>query len=264
MAMVGAVASQFYRLSDFGRMIVLAALLHLAVLIGLSVSPSQDVQEIPVRSLSITLGEDLSRFSPAVPIASAPTSVAKPPAQKPKATPKPAAKPAPKSKSNEVTFKKKITIQPDAALNRRWPQEQAIAAPTTAVVTSEPSHFVRAPIGAASNADAGSGAGSAQKETNAQIKARYEQTMSGWLQRHRVVPEMARKLGQHGTPVLRVRIVRSGAVKYFAIERGSGYELIDQAAMDMVRRANPFPAVPENYQGGEVLEFLIPVTFDLK
>ena len=239
--------------SDFGRMMLLAMLLHLAALGALFLWPKQPVEEIPVRTLNITLGADLAHFSAPEP----PKAVAKSVPPKPKAAPKPKATPAPTPKSNEVSFKKKeapkpiVKAKPKAA-PRRAPAQQA---PSLPAPIKPPSQFVRTPAASAS---------SGEVLTAEQAIKRYEQTMSAWLQRHRVVPEMARSLGQYGSPVLRVQISRAGAVKYFAIERSSGYPLIDEAAMDMVRRANPFPAPPSSYPGGQVLEFLIPVTFDLK
>jgi TonB family C-terminal domain len=95
------------------------------------------------------------------------------------------------------------------------------------------------------------------------IRARYEQKISGWLQRHKVYPKEAKELKQEGKPVLRVRLDRGGQVTFFAIEKSTGFQILDRAALDMVNRANPFPAPPPDYPGNGVLEFLIPVQFKL-
>jgi protein TonB len=200
--------------------------------------PRAAVEEIPVRTLNITLGApDMKQVVQSKP---APVSAPKPapPKSKVKVEP-PKPKPLPK-------------VKPKPEAKKPAPAKKAPSKPMIAA----PSQFVRKP---AVQAEA-----VARNESPAQAKARYEQTISAWLQRHRVVPEAARTLGQHGSPVVRVRINRQGAVIYFAVERSSGYELIDQAAMDMVRRANPFPTPPVQYPGGQMLEFLMPVTFDLR
>lgn len=97
-----------------------------------------------------------------------------------------------------------------------------------------------------------------------EIRKRYEQEISAWLEKYKTYPPAARMLGQHGKPVLRLRIDRRGNVQFSTLERGSSYRLIDEAALEMVKKANPFPAPPSNYPAGEQLEFLIPVSFDLQ
>lgn len=93
-----------------------------------------------------------------------------------------------------------------------------------------------------------------------EVRARYEQTISAWIQQHKIYPASAR--GREGRVVLRVRIDRQGYVRYYALEESSGVAMLNSAAIDMVRRANPVPAVPENYPAGNLIEFLIPITFE--
>ena len=91
------------------------------------------------------------------------------------------------------------------------------------------------------------------------IRERYEQQISGWVGRHKMYPPEAG--GREGRAIVRMRIDRTGYVRYYAIEQSSGIAAIDAAAIDMIRRANPMPAVPENYPSGALIEFLIPITF---
>jgi len=93
-----------------------------------------------------------------------------------------------------------------------------------------------------------------------EIRANYEQTISGWIQQHKIYPASAR--GREGRAVLRIRIDRQGYVRYYALEESSGVAVLNSSAIDMVRRANPVPAVPENYPAGNLIEFLIPITFE--
>ncbi len=221
---------------NFNKMLGVAAVAHVVALLAIMLWPRTSVEEIPVRTLNITLGAP--DMKPVMRSAPVPVAAPKPAPPKPKAKALPKPKPVPK-----------VAPKPEA---KKPAPVKAKAKP----VIAAPSQFVRRP---AAQAEA-----QAKDESPAEAKARYEQTISVWLQRHRIVPEAARTLGQHGSPVVRVRINRQGAVIYFAVERSSGYQLIDQAAMDMVRRANPFPTPPAQYPGGQLLEFLMPVTFDLR
>lgn len=134
--------------------------------------------------------------------------------------------------------------------------------PTGGTVRSTPRQAPAHPA-ETSGAEQNAGAGD-RKVDAAAIRARYEQTISNWIARHKVYPAGALLLGQHGKVIIRLRIDRQGNVKYSGVEKSSGYKLIDRAAIDMVRRANPVPPVPTNYPAGSLLEFLIPASFDLQ
>lgn len=92
-----------------------------------------------------------------------------------------------------------------------------------------------------------------------EVSTRYQQDISAWVQRHKYYPPEAG--GREGRAVVRLRIDRGGNVRYYAIEQSSGIPTLDEAALDMIRRANPVPAVPTLYPGGNLVEFLIPITF---
>jgi len=56
-------------------------------------------------------------------------------------------------------------------------------------------------------------------------------------------PLSARRQGIEGRVVLRFRIMRDGGVKDIRIIEGSGYEILDMASIETVRRAVPLPYV---------------------
>ena len=97
--------------------------------------------------------------------------------------------------------------------------------------------------------------------TQAEVMARYEQLVSIWIQKFVVYPESSKKAGHTGETVARIRIDRRGNVRYYALERSTGFTLLDKAAINAIKRANPVPAVPKNYPLGDVLEFRIPIRF---
>lgn len=114
--------------------------------------------------------------------------------------------------------------------------------------------------GVADGAVGGQGLETTMTQQTAQaIRERYEMQISGWIQTHKTYPAEAQ--GREGRVVVRMRIDRAGYVRYYALEQSSGVNALDAAAIDMVRRANPVPAVPANYPAGNLIEFLIPITF---
>ncbi len=94
-------------------------------------------------------------------------------------------------------------------------------------------------------------------------RVRYEQVLFSWLVRHKQYPMLAQRRGLEGRGSVRVRIDRGGQVLDRAVEASTGEKMLDEAALDMVRRASPFPAVPSDYSGGS-FEFVAPIEFRLR
>lgn len=95
--------------------------------------------------------------------------------------------------------------------------------------------------------------------TTVDVRGRYQQQIAAWLNRHKLYP--AKAGGASGKSVVRMRVDRAGYVRYYALEESSGHEVLDKAAIDMVRRANPVPAAPAGYPAGSLIEFLVPIVF---
>lgn len=94
-------------------------------------------------------------------------------------------------------------------------------------------------------------------------RVRYEALLYAWIDRHKKYPLLAQRRGLEGSGSVRVRIDRYGRVLDRSLERSTGEALLDEAALDMVRRADPFPEVPADY-GGSSFEFVAPVEYRLR
>jgi periplasmic protein TonB len=251
---------------DFLKMLALAILLH-ALAFGIAaLAPRDTVTDIPVRALSFRLGgsPQMPSSQPvAVPAASTPAPVAppvmqaastdswsatdeEPPSELPEPL-KPMVKPAPQPKTPRVTPQTELpaAYQPAAA---------------TPAIAPTPQQYVRE-VGGAPGGTAGAKASETTmtEQTMQAIRSRYEQEISGWIERHKFYP--AEASGREGRAIVRVRIDRAGNVRYYAIEQSTGLAVLDNAALDMIRRANPVPGVPTNYPAGNLVEFLIPISF---
>jgi protein TonB len=98
----------------------------------------------------------------------------------------------------------------------------------------------------------------------ADVKSRYTQLISQWIQKFKEYPTQAKQNRIEGKAIARIRIDRKGNIRVFAIEQSTGSTLLDYAVTDMIERASPVPPVPAAYGGGHFLEFLIPVEFSLR
>lgn len=93
--------------------------------------------------------------------------------------------------------------------------------------------------------------------------ARYEQLLIAWLEKHKKYPSRAKRLRIEGEGMLRISIDRSGRTRLVELAQRTGNRLLDKAALAMVERANPFPAMPEK-DPREEMEFMVPVAFLLR
>lgn len=119
---------------------------------------------------------------------------------------------------------------------------------------------------------------SARRSGNAEIdltgeqraqKVSYEMLLAAKIERQRYYPQRARQLRQEGQPVVRMVLDTRGNMTHLAIETSSGVSLLDETALDIVRRAQPFPAPPAEYadvlrrRGDNRMIFRAPISFAL-
>jgi len=236
----------------FALTLLATLLLHILAGYGIYAMPQTKILDIPVRMLNIRLGDvspEENEVDAPQPISennakleSEMARLSRPEHPKSEQAKSESLKPTPPKPE-----KKQITEPPKSALTKNS--------------TIAPRQFVRDLVTDNVSKNNGLAIGNSTAK-NSEIKANYEQTVSLWIKKFQVYPEEARKKGFVGTPVVRVRFDRRGNIRYSVLEASSGYDELDRAALDMVRRANPVPAVPDDYpQGGDLLEFLLPVIF---
>lgn len=215
---------------------------------------AEDRKLTPVKEVRFT------REEPAVaqPKKTAPVKAKKAKApEKPKRIEKVISKPLPKP------VEKEWAIEPrEEPTLRTTIQPPTPPTPTVAETkpTSEPKRYYRERV-SAPESTTGSAIGNSEEES-AEVRMRYTQTLSLWIDKHKIYPEEARRKGQGGQVRLRIRINRQGKIIRYILEKASGYPAIDQAITRMVDSANPVPAVPANYPDKrQYLEFIIPINF---
>ncbi len=94
-----------------------------------------------------------------------------------------------------------------------------------------------------------------------QPAAMFQQTLLRHLARFQRYPDLARQERLQGTVHLSFILRRDGTVSGAWINSGSGAKVLDQEAVDMIRRAEPFPQIPG--QLPDPLSIKLPVIFAL-
>ncbi len=109
---------------------------------------------------------------------------------------------------------------------------------------------------------AGAG-GSSNTERGRATLSSYQSKLVAQLRRHRQYPSAARARNMRGTAVVTFTVNAAGAVTRAALARSSGHAVLDEAAVQMVHRASPFPPIPREL-GKSSLTVTAPVRFDTR
>lgn len=90
----------------------------------------------------------------------------------------------------------------------------------------------------------------------------YGSALLRWLERYREYPRTARLRRIEGVVVLRLTIERDGRLAEVTVAETSGSPILDEAALEMARRAAPLPPLPQS-EAVERVVMLVPIAFRL-
>lgn len=90
----------------------------------------------------------------------------------------------------------------------------------------------------------------------------YASRLRAWLEAHKTYPKRARMRREEGVVHLKFAVDREGRLLRGAVVRTSGHASLDEEAMAMLDRSNPFPGAPHSVRG-ERIEISTPVEFYL-
>lgn len=80
----------------------------------------------------------------------------------------------------------------------------------------------------------------------------YLDRVRRWINKYKKYPDTAVKQKQQGVPLLVIRLRRDGTVLDVAIDKSSGFPLLDEAALKAVRDASPVPPFPAGYPNDQM------------
>ena len=110
------------------------------------------------------------------------------------------------------------------------------------------------------------GTGSQNQETlggNKGAIQSYLSVVKTKIARAKKYPRSARREGVTGTATVSFTIKLNGKVKDIILVKSSGDERLDEEALKMLKRASPFPAIPEDVSKKD-MDLTIPIEFALK
>jgi len=91
----------------------------------------------------------------------------------------------------------------------------------------------------------------------------YSSLLANAIAKYKQYPKIAQMRGWQGTVIADLEIDSKGAVMSVKIKKSSTYEVLDNEALEMIKKASPFPAPPENLRGKN-FNVLVPISFKLE
>jgi protein TonB len=140
---------------------------------------------------------------------------------------------------------------PEVQQQKVQPRPPAPATSAPQVITPERSTMARAPA-------------------EGQVSPRSSNAVPTWksqivalLERNKRYPHEAHARGQHGVVQVLFTLDRAGLLRESRVVRSSGAAALDEEALALLRRAQPFPPPPAEMPGATV-DLTVPVRFNLK
>jgi protein TonB len=140
------------------------------------------------------------------------------------------------------------------------PQPEQVAAPVASSAAQEAS---APPPVEATRADKPAAAKQGLSPKPSQAALTWQKAVALHLNKHKRYPSEARSRGEQGVALVSYSIDRSGKVIAARLDKSSGSALLDQAALDALDRASPFPAPPADLVD-ITFKFAQPIQFRIK
>ena len=101
-----------------------------------------------------------------------------------------------------------------------------------------------------------------QDDINAAL-GQYSSTLGRAIAKHKSYPKIAQMRGWQGDCLLDLKLDGNGNVLSASVKESSGHEALDNQALEMARKAAPFPAPPEVLRDRS-FNLTVPVSFKLE
>lgn len=243
----------FYRKFDLPRAIILSILVHLLVVFLLLPKMNKHNIKMPP-PLQVSLAQPKSMENKPSPEKEKSPEPPKPEVKKPE-PPKPEIKkeplPVPEKTPTTVPLSKPpVSVKPKeeqiTEANSK-PEANPTRVITKAADTPQETKTVNAPspekVSAATND--------------------YSSLLAAAIAKYKQYPKIAQMRGWQGLIIIELQLNPQGGVIYSQIKKSSGYDVLDQEALEMIKRASPFPQPPEALRSKN-FTVLVPISFKLE
>jgi periplasmic protein TonB len=194
----------------------------------------------------------------------APEQPVEPPKPPPPPLPEVETKPQPRQALRPAPPKPRPARKP--VIKRPQPAGEPVRAPIVAPPPPQPPAPVAPPVSAAPAAAAVTApppVPRAPVPDTASLVERYRAAIIEQAKRYKRYPRFARDNGWEGKAVVRMAIAPDGAIAALRVTRGTGFQILDDQAREMVRSAKQDAVIPDGLRGRSY-SVDIPVVFNLR
>ena len=214
-----------------------------------------------IKKLPDTLSVELQKPEPPTPVV-----IPEPPKPEPKPEPvpvkkliepKPVAKPIPKKVEAPSPIKQEEIVPPPS------PEIETPAPPKMIAVEPKPDSMPHeiVPVTPPQPVEPPKPEHSQAEVDNA--LGEYGSLLGRAIAKHKLYPRIAQMRGWQGDVILVLKIDGNGNVLSANVRDSSGHDALDKQALEMVRKASPFPAPPEALRSS-TFNLTVPVSFKLE
>ena len=158
-----------------------------------------------------------------------------------------------------------IVVQPPAATGEQRDGTGDSTSGTDEAAASGADGAADEPDSSAAPPEAATGGQQTTGDANrlAEVLAAYHSRIASLIEAQKRYPEIARRLKHEGMARVRFRLSAEGKLMSSAVDTGSGFAELDEAALNAVRRVAKFPVFPHPLGAGD-REFVVTLNFTLK
>ncbi len=227
---------------------------HVAVLTGFSGLREAKPAQAPARMLTAKLAR-----SNAAPVAEA-VRPPEPPPPPPQVKPQPVQPVPVQSKASPTA--PKVEAAPVAPVAPVAPAAPSAPTPPQPAAVAVPAPPVQQAAAAPSAATTTEQTARASDADEAGSRDQYRLALIGAAKRYKRYPAQAMQNGWTGKAEIRLVIGTNGMIQSAAIKTSTGFSLLDDTALDMIKKAKPLTQIPPALRGKE-FTVDVPVIFDL-
>ncbi len=103
----------------------------------------------------------------------------------------------------------------------------------------------------------------APQRPQSEVLEGYRQRLGELFARHQEYPRVAAMRGWEGEVRLRLKVARKGNLLGVAVDRSSGFDVLDQHALAMLEALASLPPLPEALDSNEI-QVVVPINYKLK
>lgn len=100
-------------------------------------------------------------------------------------------------------------------------------------------------------------------KTDPKVKENYIAYLRQYIDEHKIYPKNAKRLKQTGIVTVKFRVMEDGTLKNVSVIDSSGFDLLDQAARELLENISHVRAIPKE-MGNDSIDVTLPIEYTMR